>query len=177
MKNLTEKEKLEYAKNWREVSFQKGIISEKRVYELADEFTKLEVQIAAILFAFTSFFADKFNSIFPNFSYSAILILKILFLTAIMMLILSLALGLLHLKRKEKFWSDFFEIRDSRHRKWDESVRKEITVEEARAFHIGAAYGRGNIISSPTWTWVLQTVALGIAVILICILLTTFLFR
>jgi hypothetical protein len=147
-------------------------IAGRRGSELADQFTNLEVQIATILFALAGFFLDSFVnklSIIDNpyhFSIGGILLMKITFALIVFSLIVSLAFGLIHIKRKEKFWDGSFNQKVARLLEWE------------KAFHDGTALGNTHGISvSPIWTWACQTIFLGLAIVPMFILFLVFLFH
>jgi len=85
--------------------------------------------------------------------------------------------GMLHIKRKEMFWGDALHFRTARHKNWTTTLKREYTFEQGMAFHNGTNAGRDVVVSSPKWTWILQTICLGIAVIDLFILFLVFLFH
>ena len=175
---MEEKEKIECAKDCRDITHEKILFAERRSSELADEFTKLEVQIATILFAFMGLFLDSFVKGLTGYSSLGVTMMKITFSFIFFFLIMSLAFGLIHIKRKEKFWDGFIIQRVSRFLKWEEAVKKEITFEQAEAFHKGTAQGNlGAISYSPIWTWLIQTICLGISISLLFVLFLVFIFH
>lgn len=161
-----------------EASHQGNIFAQSRSSELADEFTRLEVQIAAILFAFTSIFMSSLTSGQPSESLTQLTPIKHIFAVSQVLLLFSLALGLVHIKRKELFWDEALKQRASRLSQWEKVLRGEISFEAGKHFQSGTALGReGSILKSPTWTWALQTVFLGIALMLMLILFIIILYR
>lgn len=172
-------QKRELARLSRETSFAGLANSARRGAELADQFTGLEVQIATILFAFAGLFLQSFTdpNTFARLSYAAVLWVKISYATSLFFLVLSLVMGLLHIKRKEKFWDDSMGGFLSLFKSWNGVLRKEKSYEDGRSFHQGLAQGEEGIIRSPMWTWVLQTIFLGIAVVLLFVLALVFLFK
>jgi hypothetical protein len=174
------KEILEYEQNKRDLTHEELNFSESRIGELSDEFTRLEVQIAAILFAFMGFFVGVFTNLVdkpaPSFSSLGISSVKMIITFVFFFLMLSLSFGLVHIKRKEYFWCDIMVKRANRYLKWESATKKDVSLEQAIEYHEGTM-DRGHISSSPTWTWVLQTTSLGIAVLGIFILLMIFLFH
>ncbi len=176
---LSENEIIDLKKSSRNLTHENLLASEKRVGELSDEFTRLEVQISAILFAFMGFFSGFFNATREENLATVILrksSVKVIVVLVFSSLILSLVCGLVHIKRKEYFWCGQMRKRNLRFRKWEQTVKNtDISLEQALAYHEGTANG-SDIEESPNWTWVLQTISLGIAVIGIFILLMIFLF-
>ena len=168
-------QKIDIARNNRDMFNIRLAAAEKRTGELADEFTKLEVQIAIILFSAMGLFLKWENGKDLISSPNDKVILVLIFAT----LLLSLALGLLHIKLKEKFWERLLTQRDARFMKWKEVVEGEgkiVTFGEAAAFEKGSAIGGNPIVTSADWTWILQTICLGIPVILMFILFMRFIF-
>lgn len=173
------------AKHYADKSFKDLQDAGRRGSELADQFTSLEVQIATILFAFTGFFLDSFVNKLNilqvpthNFSQGGILLMKITFALIVFCLISSLAFGLIHIKRKEKFWDGFFKQKLSRALEWEKVFTEEKSYEHAKAFHEGTSNGNITAIHvSPMWTWVLQTIFLGLAIIPMFVLFLVFLFH
>lgn len=167
-------DKIECIKSFIDISNINEQFAERRSSELADEFTRLEVQIATILIAFAGIFLNFFNS--TDVTFSNIFMLKFIYATSIFFLVISLALGLIHIKRKEKFWDEMMNARFICLKKWLQALQKDVTYKEAMAFQHGVGLEKGNIIFSPTWTWVLQTIFLGISIILFFALFLVFLF-
>jgi hypothetical protein len=175
------------SKHYADRAFTELNIAGKRGSELADQFTNLEVQIATILFAFAGFFLDSFvNKLNSNgelastFSQGGILMMKITFALIVFFLIASLTFGLIHIKRKEKFWDGIFSQKNPRLIEWEKALigGREEDYRNAKTFHDGTALGKVNGINvSPTWTWVLQTIFLGLAIIPMFILFLVFLFH
>lgn len=171
---MNEQEKIRCAENHRDIALSGQQSAEKRGSELADEFTRLEVQIAAILFVFAGFFEKFTNN--AVLSPIVLFVLKCFFALSLILLITSLALGLLHIKRKEKFWDEISNQRFVRHKKWSEAVKGRVTYEEAEAFHTGTGLERGNMLRSPLWTWAIQTTCLAVAVVLLFTLFLVYIF-
>ena len=191
MKLIDPREILEYEQSKRDSTQENLLVSERRIGELSDEFTRLEVQIATILFAFMGFFTSSFGAItnptpsvagtvativVPLFSPMGTSFVKITIAFVFFFLMLSLSFGLVHIKRKEFWWCGMMERRVSRHLKWEAATTKDVTIEQAIEYHAGTTDGT-HISSSPKWTWVLQTISLGIAVLGIFTLLMVFLFH
>ncbi len=169
------------AEIFRETSFSLSQSAEDRCGNLADEFTKLEVEIATILFAFTTLFfsffqGDKVVQFSSSHSHLVVFILKFMFITGLLLLILSLAMGLLYLKGKESFWREMFTRRLIRTENWSEVLKGDKTFEEGIAFHEGTALKKGLTIPAPRWPWILQTICLGLAIILLFTLFVVLLF-
>lgn len=141
--------------------------AEQRSITVGDEFIRLEVQIATIIFAFSGLSLDKFNSEIQSlFSNPTILFLKIVFALSLIFLLVSLACGLLHLKNRERFCDTVLNQRVLRLNKWREALEAEETsFKEALAYDSGTRLGEGPTVSEPKWTWILQSVCLGIGVI------------
>lgn len=177
-KKMSGKEKIECAKGFRDISNEKCENSSTRISELSDEFTRLEVQIATLLFALASFLQGSFRNTetLGDFSSAGILMMKLTFAVSLFLLIASLLFGLIHIKRKEKFWAKILEERSARFVQWNNAVKKVVSFEESEAYHQGTNAGKGLVEYSPMWTWVLQTICLGIAIALLFVLSLVFLF-
>lgn len=151
--------------------------AEQRSMAVSDEFIRLEVQIATVLFAFSSLFISKLtNEELGNLSEPAMFITKLAFAASLFFLIASFSCGLLHLKNREKFCDKMLTQRERRYKKWLEVTQGKTTFEEAKAFHEGTSLGNGLVIVEPNWTWILQTICLGIGVAGLFILAIVFLF-
>lgn len=176
--DMTEVEKTECAKcklDLANIDLQFAI---RRTSELPDEFTRLEVQIATILLAFAGLFFGFFSEQkIQDFSYHIGLGLKLMFAFGLFSLITSLAVGLLHIKRKEKWWSELLTGSGQRVTYWTKVFEKEATFEQGKSFAKGTALGREGTFSSPLWTWIIQTICLGFAIVLLFILFLIFLFH
>ena len=135
-----------------------------RISSLADDFTRLEVQIATILFAFFGLFIGLFDETTLNLSIGNIFLMKLAFALVLFFLIASLVIGLIHIKRKEQFWCELYGQRAVRMNKWMQVLKKEASFEEGMSFHEGTMADGGLIASTPGWTWILQTIFLAIAV-------------
>ena len=165
-------DQLALAKEYRDITNENIHFACRRGCELADEFSRLEVQIATILFAFAGLFLKTVDG-----NSLTSLNAKIAFATALFFLIASLVMGLLHIKRKEKFWDTGMVERIARFSSWSDTIRKNGDFDQAYAFHMGISKGQGGMISSPLWTWILQTIFLGIAVALLYALALLFIFN
>lgn len=171
MVSLTPEQKFEIAKEYRAVAHEGLVHSSKRGSELSDEYTRLEVQIATVLFAFAGvFFGDFVTDSLSMFPPAGVVLVKLIFSMGLGFLLASLVSGLLHMKRKEKFWDEMMYNKVAVFKRWNMEGRGEVTFEEARAFQLGVAQGEERVISSPIWTWVLQTIFLGIGIGLLFIL-------
>lgn len=178
---MNEIEENECAKDCRDITHDKQLFAERRSSELADEFTRLEVQIATILFAFVGIFLQTFTEKLVELEFSplAALMMKLAFASTIFSLIASLAFGLIHIKRKEKFWDEFIVQRVNRFVKWEDAVKKKTSFREAQAFFDGSAKGGGpyNLVRSPLWTWILQTICLGFSIAFLLIISLVLIFH
>lgn len=169
-------EEREFARLQAEASFSSGQFSEQRSSELADEFTRLEVQLAGLLLAFSGVFLNEFNERLGGTASLGVYLLKTIYAVSVFSLVMSLALGLIHIVRKEKFWNEWLLIRMSRWRRWKQTIEKNSGLAEAHAYHDGTSLERSTVVHSPKWTWILQTVCLGIAVGLFFVIFIVFLF-
>ena len=176
-RKLSPDQEYEYAMKHRDMC-QDGVnLCVRRIAELSDEFTRLEVQIAVVLFAFSGLFLNYFNTSSKLFPPEQAFLLKLTFVIGVISLILSLILGLLHLKRKEQFWEEGLNQKNTRYHKWDSVVRKECSYTEGRAYQEGTKRGGVNIISTPVWSWILQTIFLALSLSLLLVLLIVFVFH
>ena len=89
MFEITEEQEIENAKSNRDILHIEKMTSQSRCSELADEFTRLEVQVAAILVAFAGAFPKFFGSEYVALSPVAILITKSMYALSVFLLILS----------------------------------------------------------------------------------------
>ena len=174
---MTDDEKIQNARDIRDIIQQNLLWAEQRSSGIADEFIRLEVQIATIIFAFASLFATAFNGEnLEGVSPQGIFMMKLAFSFSIFSLIASLGFGLLHLKTNERFWDRMLNQRIIRFRKWNSVPRREATFEEASAYHEGTTLEKGLTVSVPDWTWVLQTICLGLAITILFVLVVISLF-
>ncbi len=174
---MTMEEEYECCENYRDVNQAKMFMAEKRTCELADAFTTLEVQIAVVLFGLVSLFSNIQTKTGVNFLQAQGRGFKFAYISVFILLLVSLAFGLIHIKLRESFWEGHFNTRISRHNKWDEAVKRTATYEQAMAFHYGTANNKTDILSkSPDWTWILQSICLSLAVIIMMVLFVVFLF-
>jgi hypothetical protein len=175
---MSPREEVACARDFRDITHENLQHSSGRGSELADEFTRLEVQIATILFAFAGAFLTTLKGAVLSTSFDplGIFMLKLAIAASFFFLLLSLISGLLHIKRKEKFWDEILLQRSARFDEWDKVVRKKIPFEQGLSFHMGTIAGHDKVLTSPLWTWVLQTIFLGIAVALLFLLAVIILF-
>ena len=171
-KVMSEDEKMDSARSLRDIASDQQQFAEQRSEEMSGEFIRLEVQIATILFAFTSIFANSFvgKASLDIFWY------KLGFALAVFSLILSLIMGLLQLKTVESFWDERLKQRNLRFHEWKKAANRETTFELAVAFEQGTRMDNGNLIFIPKWPWVMQTIFLGGGVGILFILFLAFLF-
>ena len=154
------------------------IFAEQRISQMADEFTKSELQIAAIIFAFIGFFGDFIKSNFSGFPAYSILLIKIMFALSVFGLLASLVFGLIELKRKEQFWNGIMFQRIARAEIWREVLRGEKNVEQALAFQDGSKLGSSKLATStPSWPWILQTLCLSGSVLLMLMLFVIYIVK
>lgn len=123
------------------------------------------------------FFVNYFSKPeFANFPVIGIVLMKLAFAMSLACLFLSLAAGLLHLKRNEMFWEDIMKQRYLGYKAWNRVVRREISFKEGLAHRDGSARGDGTVIPTPKWTWILQSTFLGFGLFILIVLATVFLF-
>jgi len=153
--------------------------AEQRSITVGDEFIRLEVQVATILFTFSGLFLDKFDAVHLGFaSESMLFVMRLSFSLSLVFLLISLACGLLHLKTREKFCDTVLDQRVRRYNKWREVLElKNVTFKEAEAFEKGSSLGSGLTVAEPSWTWILQTVCLAVGVLGLFTLALVFLFN
>lgn len=176
---LTPEEQKKFCDIIRGIAHDNELFSERRSSELEDEFTRLEVQIAAILIAFSGVFPGVFaESIFDAGLYSsvAIISIKTLYVCSVFFLIVSLIFGLIHIKRKSQFWDEVMRKRTHIIRQYIHFSLGKISFNDAISFHKGVSSIDGDLVYSPKWTWVLQTIFLSLAVLLFFVLLLVIIF-
>lgn len=150
-------------------------VAVQRTCELSDEFARLEVQIATILFAFASLFINTETlKYLSTSSYGGQM--KFAFAFALAFLLLSLVFGMIHIKRRDMFWLQTLGQRILRFDKWSDAAQGVTSFEEAQAFHIGTNLNQGLFLKTPDWPWVLQTICLAISVAILYVLALVFLF-
>lgn len=176
-KQSVESKQYQVALCYRELFANSLASSEGREGELADEFTRLEVQIAAVLIAFEGIFIESIGRGLDKIvaSQEAIFVLKFFYATSITLLLLSLILGLILIKRKEQFWKDAANVRSLNLREWTKMISGERTYDQAVAYQEGTKLGEVRR-NSPAWTWILQTIFLGVAVSLFFVIFLAFIF-
>lgn len=176
---MEEKEKmpnLDFASEMLNSTRAAEIFSEQRSAQTSDEFTRLEVQIATILFAFVGLFVKFIDTGFVGLPDYGVLVVKVMFALMVFGLIASLIFGLIQLKRKELFWNTLMNQRCARIEFWKEVLRGDATVGEALAFQSGSKLGdRALVTGTPEWPWILQTVCLAGSVALMMLLFVTYL--
>ena len=156
---------------------EKLLAAERRSSEVADEFIRLEVQIATILFALAALFLNCFDvPKLIGISGSGVFLMKLVFSFSLSSLIASLTFGLLHLKRKEMFWDERLSQRILREDAWLKVIKGGMTFDQAEAYHSGTALDKGIAVSVPKWAWGLQSICLGIGVALLFALAIVYLF-
>lgn len=178
MKNSLED--IRKACDFRDLTHENIQFSMRRGADLSDEFARLEVQIATILFAFSGLFIRFFTDDVlgaPNgpFSEFGILSMKWMFALSLGFLVASLILGLFHIKVTERFWSKFLDIRSKRFKEWWKVIDDDCLYAEAYAFYKGTI-SEESVVYSPRWPWILQTIFLAIAIFFILTLATLFIF-
>src|SRR5580698_2540886 len=112
---MNEKEREFSMEKWK-TSMETCTFAQSRTSELADEFTRLQVQIATILLAFVGLFVGQL----PKGLGLAAASLKTLYIATIIMVVGSLIVGMLHIKRKEWWWADHVERRAARRKGWEQ---------------------------------------------------------
>lgn len=155
----------------RRIMFDNMIFAESRISALGDSFTALEVQIATVLLAFLGLFIDQFNLHVKDLSVGIVTFDKTIYIASVVSLVLSLTVGLIHIKRVEKFWETHHSRRVEKLGTWREILDKQKSEESGRAFMKGINAGEGNVSYSPIWSWIIQTVFMGTGVLLLLILL------
>lgn len=190
-RDMTDGEKLANARDFRDGLHTNITIAERRTAELSDEFARLELQIATILFAFATLFLGQFRdgsgvasrvvstlatSTVPTISSDGLMIMKLSFAFALACLIASLVFGMIQIKSKEAFWGEMLAQRIMRFRKWHETTKRKVTFEEAEAYYDGTSLDKGIIRDTPAWPWRLQTIFLSFAIAIFYALALVFLF-
>lgn len=162
---------------YREMYAHNLAFSEAREGELADEFTRLEVQIAVVLIAFEGVFIESIGQKLSDIisSLEAIFVLKFFYATSIASLLLSLILGLILIKRKEHFWGAAGNVRNLNLRQWIKVINGEQTYQQAKSYQEGTNLGVSRQVS-PAWAWILQTIFLGVAVSLFFVIFLVLVF-
>ena len=161
---------LHVAKDYRHFIYEGLSFASERGHELAHEFMRLEVQAAAVLFAFSGLFIGVFTGD-PN------LWVRLAFAAVLFFLAASIIAGLFHIKMREQSWNLTAKERDLEFRKWQDTIGRNGSFEEARAYEAGITRAFAELTSPPIWSWVLQSAFLGIATIFLFVLVAVFLFR
>ena len=144
---VTQDQQLHFAKDYRHFVYEGLSFASQRGHELSHEFMRLEVQIAAVLFAFSGLFLGFFASL-PSLWIRSALAATLFFLIA------SMVSGLFHIKRKERSWDDVVKDRELKFNKWQETIGRGGSFEEARAYEAGISKGITEVTSPPLWSWV-----------------------
>jgi|SRR3989344_1160474 len=170
--------KIECIKGCCTFAHEKTIFAEDRSSQLADEFTRIEIQIAAILFAFSSIFINLFSSVnIDAFPPIGAIFIKLSFAIALFFLLASLVCGLIHIKMKEGFWNRHIKSRHGIFLKYQDALKNKNSFEDACAYHLGVAGGEmGTVRKSSVYTWLIQTIFLITALLILFILTLVFLF-
>lgn len=154
-------EKVEEARHLRYILHEKEQYSEERSAEAAIEFSRLEVQVTIVLLGIMGVLGNSIN--LHEFSE----LRKFCLAFVLFLLVLSLTLGLLHLKVTEQFWDQISLTRAMRFNKWNEVVLRKASFQEALAYQEGTKIGNGTMVRVPEWTWKLQTICLGVAIVIL----------
>ena len=175
---MDDAEKQSSARDYREICHQNLEFASRRGSELSDEFNRLEVQIATLLFAAAGLFLPFFKgNELVTLSHGGIQMMKLAFALSIFFLGASLICGLLHIKRKEMFWDGILRQRNKRFEGWDLLMKRQLSFEEGVAFQSGTTRSSDGIVTSPRWPWVLQTIFLGVAIFIQLALALVFLYQ
>lgn len=169
---LSLEEKKEIARREADIDAAKVAAAETHSTGVATEFIRLEVQIATILFVLTGIFANSFHSK----GSLDIFWVKIVFLIGVFSLIVSLLMGLLYLKSAEKFWDSILHKKHVREKAWMGVLRNKFSFEEAEAYRQGSTLENGHTETLPRWTWMLQSIFLGIGIVILYVLFVASMF-
>lgn len=175
-KKMSEDEKSALLQDYRDKNFEDMLFAQRRTSELHDQFTSLEVQIATVLLAFAAIFLEDFSTRIEGLDIVLVIVLKLMYIASVLSLVASLGLGLVHLLRKERFWDEHMAVRLARLKNLGQYLTKKKSYEETLAYDEGTSACKPDIVRSPKWTWILQTVALFFAVGLIVALFSVLLF-
>lgn len=170
---LTPQQQLEFAQSWRQISLEHEQFATQRIGDMEDQFVGLQVQIAAILVAFSQVFIGNFS----QQTFHSIItrgILKTAFAIGVFFLIASLGFGLVQLRRRGMFWNKYMRRYLSQFNNWNAASRKDIDYDKARAFHKGTVDGEPDIDQTPKWPWVLQSICLAVAITVLFVVFVTF---
>ena len=157
------------AKDYRHFVYEGLAFASRRGHELSHEFMRLEIQIAAMLFAFSGLFLGYFASVESFWMRTA-------FAGALFLLIASMITGLFHIKRNEQSWDIVIKDRGLKFNRWQKTIDRGEGFEEARAFHVGVSRGIDEVTSAPFWSWVIQSALLATASTILFSLALAFLF-
>ncbi len=170
---MSDPEKMSLAKDFMQIGYDGAISAGDHAAEVSTEFIRLEVQIAALLFVLLGFFVGDFVG---NASPLAVFWAKVTLSISVFSLIVSLLMGLLHLKREEMWWDEIVDQRQVRFLEWRKVGVRETSFEQAAAFHRGTSLNKGNVISVPAWTWIMQSIFLGIGITTLFVLFLAYIF-
>lgn len=165
----SQEQPLHTAKDYRHFVYEGLSFATRRGQELSHEFMRLEVQVAAMLFAFSGLLLGYLASVPSIWMRGA-------YALALFLLIASIAAGLFHIKRQEQAWDEVIKDRKLRFNHWQDTVNRNGNLEEARAYDMGISKGITEVTSAPLWSWVLQSVFLGTAILLLFGIAIAFLF-
>src|SRR3990167_949085 len=157
------------AKDHRHFVYEGLTFAFQRSHELSNEFMRLEVQIAAVLFAFSAIFLGYVAAVPSLWMRSA-------FAAALLFLVTSMTLGLFHIKRRERSWDTVAKDRQLKFNKWLEAVSEESGFDETPPYNMGISAGIKTVASPPLWSWILQSIFLGMAAVILFGLALVFLF-
>ena len=166
---ITQDQKAHLAKDHRHFVYEGLTFAFQRGHELSNEFMRLEIQIAAVLVAFSAIFLGYVAAVSNLWMRSS-------FAAALFFLVASMALGLFHIKRRECSWDTVAKDRQLKFNKWLEAVAEEGGFDEARAYNMGISAGIKTVASPPLWSWILQSIFLGMAAVILFGLALVFLF-
>jgi len=151
-------EEIETAKDQRGLWERRFQYSQERKNESSDDFTKLVIHIATILFTLSGVFAISFLENVP-------LYLKLVFSLGLLFTFTSLGFGLLHLTKKGDFWDEVTDVNHEGFLRWNEASKGKITNKEALKFCDGMVKSKKT--NSPMWTWQAQIRMLVVGSILL----------
>lgn len=171
--NLSDHEMIARSKEAAQFAYEGASSAEVRSAEVSTEFIRLEVNIATLLFIFVGLFVGAFVT--PDSALNDFWV-KVAFSGGILALLISLLMGLLHLRLMEGYWDDLLNQRYLRYLQWEKAASKEVSFQEAKAFHEGTAIGKGKIVWAPSWAWIMQSIFLGIGILTLFILFVAFMF-
>lgn len=126
---------IQLAKEYREFENNERHYADDRSNRISDSFRGVELQIAALVFAFNAVFIG--NNVFQD---SSSLVSRI-FAISLLLLAMSLLFGLLNEYMKINFWKNMSSLYSKSFRKFDQAVNIKISLKEALAFHNGQMGG------------------------------------